>query len=133
MQLGMIGLGRMGANMVRRLMKAGHECVVCDRNADSVKALAGEGAAGAGSLDEFVAKLKPPRAVWLMVPAAVVDGRSIGQLAPKLQKDDVHHRRRQLVLHRRHPPAERPAPEGHPLRRRRHLAAASGASSAATA
>ena len=68
MQLGMIGLGRMGANMVRRLMKAGHECVVCDMNAASVKELAGEGAAGAGSLDEFVAKLKPPRAVWLMVP-----------------------------------------------------------------
>jgi 6-phosphogluconate dehydrogenase len=88
MQLGMIGLGRMGANMVRRLMKAGHECVVWDMNAESVKGLAGEGATGAGSLEEFVAKLAPPRAVWLMVPAAVVDS-SIGQLAPKLQKDDV--------------------------------------------
>ena len=88
MQLGMIGLGRMGANMVRRLMKAGHECVVWDRNAASVKELAGEGAAGAGSLDEFIAKLKPPRAVWLMVPAAVVDS-SVVQLAGKLQKDDV--------------------------------------------
>jgi len=88
MQLGMIGLGRMGANMVRRLMKAGHECVVWDRNAASVKELAGEGAAGAGSLDEFIAKLKPPRAVWLMVPAAVVDS-SVGELAGKLQKDDV--------------------------------------------
>jgi 6-phosphogluconate dehydrogenase len=88
MQLGMIGLGRMGANMVRRLMKAGHECVVWDMNAASVRELAGEGAAGAGSLDEFVAKLKPPRAVWLMVPAAVVDA-SVGQLAGKLQKDDV--------------------------------------------
>jgi 6-phosphogluconate dehydrogenase len=88
MQLGMIGLGRMGANMVRRLMKAGHECVVWDMNAASVKGLAAEGAAGAASLEEFVAKLAPPRAVWLMVPAAVVDG-SIGQLAPKLQKDDV--------------------------------------------
>jgi 6-phosphogluconate dehydrogenase len=88
MQLGMIGLGRMGANMVRRLMKAGHQCVVWDMNAASVKDLAGEGATGAGSLDEFVAKLKPPRAVWLMVPAAVVDS-SIGQLEPKLQKDDV--------------------------------------------
>jgi 6-phosphogluconate dehydrogenase len=88
MQLGMIGLGRMGANMVRRLMKAGHECVVWDMNAASVKQLAGEGAAGAGSLDEFVAKLKPPRAVWLMVPAGVVD-TSIAPLAGKLQKDDV--------------------------------------------
>ncbi len=88
MQLGMIGLGRMGANMVRRLMKAGHECVVWDMNAASVKELAGEGAAGAGSLDDFVAKLEPPRAVWLMVPAGVVDA-SVGQLAGKLQKDDV--------------------------------------------
>jgi 6-phosphogluconate dehydrogenase len=88
MQLGMIGLGRMGANMVRRLMKAGHQCVVWDMNPASVKDLAGEGATGAGSIDEFIAKLKPPRAVWLMVPAAVVDS-SIGQLAPKLQKDDV--------------------------------------------
>ena len=68
MQLGMIGLGRMGANMVRRLMKAGHECVVWDMNAASVKGLADEGAKGAGSIDDFVAKLSPPRAVWLMVP-----------------------------------------------------------------
>ena len=88
MQLGMIGLGRMGANMVRRLMKAGHECVVWDRNASSVKELAGEGAAGAGSLDDFIGKLKPPRAVWLMVPAAAVDG-SIESLAPKLASDDA--------------------------------------------
>jgi len=88
MQLGMIGLGRMGANMVRRLMKAGHECVVWDMNAASVKGLADEGAKGAGSLQEFVAKLTPPRSVWLMVPAGVVD-TSIGQLAPSLQKDDV--------------------------------------------
>jgi 6-phosphogluconate dehydrogenase len=88
MQLGMIGLGRMGANMVRRLMKAGHECVVWDRNASSVQQLAGEGAAGAGSLDEFVAKLKPPRSVWLMVPAAVVDA-SLKDLAPKLSNDDT--------------------------------------------
>jgi 6-phosphogluconate dehydrogenase len=88
MQLGMIGLGRMGANMVRRLMKAGHECVVWDMNAASVQGLASEGATGAGSLDEFLGKLKPPRHVWLMVPAAVVDS-SIGQLAPKMQNDDV--------------------------------------------
>ena len=88
MQLGMIGLGRMGANMVRRLMKAGHQCVVWDRNASSVTELAGEGAAGAGSLDDFIAKLKPPRAVWLMVPAAAVDA-SVQSLAPKLSKDDT--------------------------------------------
>jgi len=88
MQLGMIGLGRMGANMVRRLMKAGHECVVYDRNPDGVKALAADGATGAASLDEFVAKLKPPRSAWLMVPAAAVDA-SVGELAGKLQKDDT--------------------------------------------
>ena len=88
MQLGMIGLGRMGANMVRRLMKNGHTCVVFDRSADAVKQLAGEGAVGASSLDDFVAKLKPPRAAWLMVPAAAVDG-TVSDLAPKMQKDDT--------------------------------------------
>jgi 6-phosphogluconate dehydrogenase len=88
MQLGMIGLGRMGANMVRRLMKNGHQCVVFDRSADTVKALAGEGAVGAATLEEFVAKLSPPRSVWLMVPAAAVDGTVAG-LAPKLSKDDT--------------------------------------------
>src|SRR6266566_2557148 len=69
MQLGMIGLGRMGANMVRRLEKAGHKCVVYDRSADSVKQLSAEGATGANSVDDFVSKLQKPRAVWLMVPA----------------------------------------------------------------
>jgi len=88
MQLGMIGLGRMGANMVRRLMKNGHTCVVYARSADTVRQLAGEGAVGASSLDDFVAKLKPPRAAWLMVPAAAVDG-TLSDLAPKMQKDDV--------------------------------------------
>jgi 6-phosphogluconate dehydrogenase len=88
MQLGMIGLGRMGANMVRRLTKNGHTCVVYDRSADTVKQLSGEGAAGASSLGDFVAKLKPPRAVWLMVPAAAVDG-TLTELAPKMQKDDT--------------------------------------------
>ena len=88
MQLGMIGLGRMGANMVRRLMRGGHQCVVFDRSLDAVKALAGEGAAGGSSLDDFLQKLKPPRAVWLMVPAAVVDS-TLHDLAPRMQKDDV--------------------------------------------
>src|SRR2546425_925777 len=88
MQLGMIGLGRMGANMVRRLMRGGHQCVVFDRSADAVKQMAGEGAAAAGSLDEFVKKLQAPRAVWLMVPAAVVDS-TIAELAPKLSKGDI--------------------------------------------
>jgi 6-phosphogluconate dehydrogenase len=88
MQLGMIGLGRMGANMVRRLMKGGHQCVVYDRNADAVQALAKEGAVGASSLDDFVGKLQPPRAVWLMLPAAVVDS-TIGELNGKLQRNDM--------------------------------------------
>jgi 6-phosphogluconate dehydrogenase len=88
MQLGMIGLGRMGANMVRRLMKAGHACVAFDRSADAVAGLSKEGAAGAGSLDEFVAKLSRPRTVWLMVPAGAVDA-TLQDLAPRLEKDDV--------------------------------------------
>ncbi|MGA7919240.1 MAG: decarboxylating 6-phosphogluconate dehydrogenase [Candidatus Acidiferrales bacterium] len=88
MQLGMIGLGRMGANMVRRLMKAGHECVVFDRAPATVESLAREGATGGTSLDDFVSKLKQPRAIWLMVPAAVVDS-TLAELAPKLHKDDV--------------------------------------------
>jgi len=88
MQLGMIGLGRMGANMVRRLLKGGHECVVFDRNAASVTELAAAGAAGATSLDEFVKLLKAPRAVWLMVPAAVVDG-TLAELTRRVQKGDT--------------------------------------------
>ena len=88
MQIGMIGLGRMGANMVRRLHRGGHECVVFDANVGNVKQLAGEGAVGATSLDDFVCKLKTPRAVWLMLPAAVVDG-TLKELAPRLQKDDI--------------------------------------------
>jgi 6-phosphogluconate dehydrogenase len=88
MQLGMIGLGRMGANMVRRLMKGGHRCVAYDRSAEAVKELAGDGASSAGSLAEFVGKLETPRAVWLMVPAAVVDA-TLKDLAPLLGKDDV--------------------------------------------
>jgi len=88
MQLGMIGLGRMGANMVRRLQKAGHKCVVYDRSPESVKQLATEGAAGSSSLDDFLAKLQQPRAIWLMVPAGVVDS-TIADLLPKLSKDDI--------------------------------------------
>jgi 6-phosphogluconate dehydrogenase len=88
MQLGMIGLGRMGANMVRRLMRAGHECVVYDRSPEAVSALAREGATGVTSLDELVGRLAPPRAVWLMVPAAAVDA-TLAELEPRLQRDDV--------------------------------------------
>lgn len=73
MQIGMIGLGRMGGNMVRRLLRGGHDCVVNDRNSDAVKTLVAEGAIGDTSLNAFIAKLKPPRAIWLMIPAALVD------------------------------------------------------------
>ena len=88
MKIGMIGLGRMGANMVRRLMRGGHACVVYDRNAEAVHSLAGEGAVGAASLDDFVAKLDAARAVWLMVPAAVVDS-TLNDLGARLQSDDI--------------------------------------------
>jgi 6-phosphogluconate dehydrogenase len=88
MQLGMIGLGRMGANMVRRLMRGGHQCVVFDLNPENVKRLASEGATGAASLDDFVDKLAPPRAVWLMVPAAVV-GSALAELAARMQEGDI--------------------------------------------
>jgi 6-phosphogluconate dehydrogenase len=88
MQLGMIGLGRMGANMVRRLQRAGHQCVAFDRSAESVKHVASEGAIAATSLDDLVKKLERPRAVWLMVPAAVVDA-TLEELAGKLDAGDI--------------------------------------------
>jgi 6-phosphogluconate dehydrogenase len=88
MQLGMIGLGRMGANMVRRLLKQGHQCVVFDRSPKVVKELVEEKAVGASSLADLVKKLDKPRAVWLMVPAAVVD-QSIADLLPLLEAGDI--------------------------------------------
>jgi len=88
MQLGMIGLGRMGANMVRRLIGGGHECVVFDMSPQAVAALTKEKAIGAASLADFVAKLATPRAIWLMVPAAVVDP-TITDLLPLLERGDV--------------------------------------------
>jgi 6-phosphogluconate dehydrogenase len=88
MQLGMIGLGRMGANMVRRLMRGGHRCVVYNRSPEAVQALAKEGATGAASIQELVQKLERPRVVCLMIPAAGVDA-TIDDLAPRLSADDV--------------------------------------------
>ncbi len=88
MQLGMIGLGRMGANMVRRLLNGRHECVVFDRAPAAVKELAQAGAVGAASLAELVKTLRKPRAIWLMVPAGVVDS-SIAELLPLLEPDDI--------------------------------------------
>jgi 6-phosphogluconate dehydrogenase len=88
MQLGMIGLGRMGANLVRRLMRDGHECVVYDVNADAVAGLEGEGAAGASSLQEFVNRLTKPRALWIMVPAGYVQ-ETLDQLMDLLDPGDI--------------------------------------------
>ncbi len=88
MQLGMIGLGRMGANLVRRLMRDGHSCVAYDVNADAVAALAAEGATGTNSLADFVAALTKPRAIWLMLPAAIVD-QTLDELVPLLDPGDI--------------------------------------------
>ena len=119
MQLGMIGLGRMGANMVRRLIKAGHECVVFDRSPEAVADLGKQGAAGSSSLDEFLSKLKSPRAVWLMVPAAVVD-QTLEQLATRMQKGDIIiDGGNSYYIDDIRRAKELPA-EGHPLCRRRH-------------
>ena len=88
MQLGMIGLGRMGANMVRRLMRGGHQCVVHDLAPAAVHTLANEGAAGATELDGFVSQLAKPRIAWLMVPAGSVDA-TLDALIPKLDAGDI--------------------------------------------
>ena len=88
MQMGMVGLGRMGANMVRRLLRGGHECVVFDVSAAAVKQVAKEGAIGASSLDDFAARLKPPRVAWMMVPAAVVE-QTVADLSSRFQRDDI--------------------------------------------
>src|SRR5262249_20371941 len=89
MQLGMIGLGRMGANMVRRLMAGRHECVVFDLSAENVKGLAAEGATGASSVDDFVTKLKKPRAAWVMVPAGPATEETVMALASRMESGDI--------------------------------------------
>ena len=85
MQLGMIGLGRMGANMVRRLMRGGHECVVWDVNPDNIKKLADEGATGGESPEDFISKLNQPRVVWIMVPAGEATEKTVTDLAARLE------------------------------------------------
>ena len=89
MQLGMVGLGRMGANMTRRMLRGGHELVVSDRSPDPVKELVGEGALGSASLDEFVGKLKAPRAAWIMVPAGDPTEKTVQALADRMQSGDT--------------------------------------------
>ena len=89
MQIGMIGLGRMGANMARRLMKRGHECVVYDRNAEAVDALAKDGAASARSLEEVAEKLSAPRAVWIMLPSGAPTEETVVALSKLLASDDA--------------------------------------------
>jgi 6-phosphogluconate dehydrogenase len=88
MQLGMVGLGRMGANMVKRLLNGGHECVVYDRSAATVQELVKDKAVGSSGLADMVKKLNKPRAIWLMIPAAVVD-ETIAEIVPHLEKDDI--------------------------------------------
>src|SRR3954469_10637773 len=88
MQVGMVGLGRMGANMARRLMRGGHDCVVHDLSAEAVRDIAREGAVASTSMDDFVARLAQPRTIWLMVPAGAVDA-TLAELAPRLAPDDV--------------------------------------------
>src|SRR5271156_4115976 len=88
MQLGMIGLGRMGANMVRRLLRGGHSCVAYDVHAPAVQELAGEAPVGASSLPDLVKKLSVPRAIWLMVPAGIVDG-TLHEIVHLLSREDI--------------------------------------------
>src|SRR5690349_16260921 len=89
MQLGMIGLGKMGANMTRRLMRGGHQVVVSDLNPDNIQHIAKEGAIASSSLDDFVAKLKPPRTAWLMVPAGGPTESAVEALSQRFQKGDI--------------------------------------------
>ena len=133
LQLGMVGLGRMGANIVRRLMRDGHECVVYDINPDAIKDLADEGAIGASSLEELAEKLKPPRSVWVMVPAGEITESTVHEVADAAREGRRDHRRRQLLLPRRHPPLGRGRPSRASTTSTAAPAAASSASSAATA
>ena len=110
MTLGMVGLGRMGANMVRRVMRDGHSAVVFDTNPDNVAALVAEGAVGADSLADLKAKMDGPRHVWIMVPQATTDS-VVKQLAEVLEPDDVIIDGGNSLLPRRHPP--RGVAEGH--------------------
>ena len=89
MRLGMVGLGRMGANMTRRLLRGGHEVVVTDLNAENVQRISGEGALSSSSLDDFVSKLGKPRVAWLMVPAGDATEKTVQALAQRMQPGDI--------------------------------------------
>ncbi|HUU36466.1 MAG TPA: NADP-dependent phosphogluconate dehydrogenase, partial [Vicinamibacterales bacterium] len=89
MQLGMVGLGRMGAGLVRRLMRAGHQCVVFDVSKAAVDALVKDGATGAYTIDEFVSKLSKPRAAWVMVPAGAITEKTVMEIAAKMESGDI--------------------------------------------
>ena len=120
MQLGMVGLGRMGAGIVRRLMRDGHTCVGYDVSPDAVKALEADGATGSSSLEDFAAKLEKPRAVWVMVPAGDITSKTITALAEVLEPGDtiIDGGNTHYVEDIRH--AAELAREGHPPRRRRN-------------
>ena len=133
MRLGMVGLGKMGANMTRRLMRGGHEVVVTDLSADNVKKIAGEGAIGSASLDDFVAKLGKPRVAWLMVPAGDPTEQTVHALAAADAGRRHPHRRRQLLFQRRRPPLRQAQAERAFTTSTSAPAAASGDSIAATA
>ena len=120
MQIGMIGLGRMGGNIVRRLLRSGHRCVVFDRQSEPVRQLAAEGAVAAADLKELVAQLEKPRAVWVMLPAGEITDRAVTELGALHGARRHHHRRRQFLLQGRHPAGGRFARARDPLRRRRH-------------
>ena len=133
MQLGMIGLGRMGANIVRRLMRDGHSCVVYDVSPDAVAALVAEGATGSSSLDDFVARLDVPRRAWIMVPAGEITESTVTRARRPPGRRRHDHRRRQLLLPGRHPPRGRARSAGASATSTAARAAACSASSAGSA
>ena len=122
MQIGIIGLGRMGGNISRRLMKAGHHCVVYDTNAKPREALAKEGATAAASLAEMMKTLgEKPRAVWVMCLPARLPKKRSSRLGGLLERGRHHHRRRQFLLQGRYPARQEAGEEAHSLRRLRHV------------
>ena len=127
MQIGIVGLGRMGANIARRLMRSGHQCVVFDANLDASLALGREGATSSAALQDLVKRLAAPRTIWLMLPAGAVTETAIAELVRADGRRRHHHRRRQQLLEGRHRARRALARTRHPLSRRRHLGRRVGA------